>query len=409
MNTRIVVAGAGVAGAQVIKAVRRQLRGRGDFQLTVVDSQNYSAFAPLLHEAATGTATPAHIAHPTRNLIHPPCCFFKQAGITGLDRAAKALKTDRGDVPYDILVLALGARTNYFGVAGAKEHAFPIKVMEDAVRLRQRIIDVAEAAAAANKADRKAMLNYVIVGAGYTGVELAGQLADWFARDARRLYPEIEADDVRITLVHAGDRIVPMLHEKSSVTVQRRLEKLGVVVKTNMQVTAITPEGAQLSDGTQIASRNVIWASGVMAMGDLFYDPATLQKGRIPVKATLQTLDDPSVFVVGDMAAVTEGNGPHPQTAQAAYEQAHLAGHNVRAYMDKQPLGGFYYKHKGDLVPVGHGWAMAEIFGLRFSGRLAWYIRRIVYLRGMLTWFDRVRVVGDWLSRLIGPRDTSRL
>ncbi len=410
MNKRIVVAGTGVAGAQVIKGLRRQLAGRNDYQLIAVDTQNFSAFAPLLHEAATGTATPAHIAHPTRNLIHPPCCFFKQGKITGLDRSAKLLKTDTGDVPYDILVLALGARTNYMGVPGAQEFAYPIKVMADAVRLRERIIDVAEAAAAtASPAERKAMLSYVVVGGGYTGVELAGQLADWFHRDARRLYPEIPAEDVSITLLQSGDRIVQMMSEKNSAVAQRRLEKLGVTVKNKMQVTAITAEGATLSDGTKMASKNVIWAAGVVAMGDVFYPAASLQKGRIPVKATLQTPDDANIFVVGDLAAVTEGNGPHPQTAQAAFEQAHLVSRNIRHLLEAEPLEGFYYKHKGDLVPIGHGWAVADVYGVRFHGWLAWILRRIVYLRGMLSWFDRIRIIGDWLARIVGPRDTSRL
>lgn len=409
MQKRIVVAGIGVAGAQVVKGIDRQLKHRTDYDLTVVDSLNYSTFAPLLHEAATGTVCMTHVTHPARNIVAKPHHRFKQARITGLDRQAKVLKTSQGDVPYDLLILALGARSNDFNVPGVKEHAFPIKVMEDAVRLRRRIIDMAELASSVPQQDRDSLLHYVVVGAGYTGVEIAGQLADWFKGDAHRLYPDIRVEDVQITIVHSGDRILPMLSAANSAVGMRRLERLGIKVKVGNQVTAVTADGVTLSDGTKIASKNVIWASGVLAMGDLFVEPTKLIKGRIPVKATLQLPDDPSVFVVGDMAAVTEGNGPHPQTAQAAFEQAHLAARNVRHLMEGHPLEGFYYKHKGDLVPIGHGWAVAEVYGLRFHGRIAWWLRRIVYLRGFLTWFDRVRVLGDWAARMIGPRDTSQL
>lgn len=409
MQKRIVVAGIGVAGAQVVKGIDKQLKGRSDYDLTVVDSLNFSTFAPLLHEAATGVVCVAHVTHPARNIVAKPHHHFKQARITGMDRHSKVLKTEAGDVPYDILILALGARSNDFNVPGVKQYAFPIKVMEDAVRLRRRMIDTAEQAAALPDGNRDALLHYVVVGGGYTGVELAGQLADWFRYDVRRLYPEIKPEDVSITLVHSGDRILPMLSPKNSAVGMKRLERLGVKVKVGTQVTAVTAEGATLSDGTTLASKNVIWASGVLAVGDLFVEPAKLVKGRIPVKATLQMADDANVFVVGDLAAVTEGNGPHPQTAQAAFEQAHLAARNVRHLFESQPLEGFYYKHKGDLVPIGHGWAVAEVGGVRFHGRLAWWLRRAVYLRGFLTWFDRVRVIGDWASRIIGPRDTSQV
>lgn len=410
MKKRIVVAGLGMAGGQVIHRLHKLFRSRQDVDVLAVDAQNFSLFAPMLHEGATGTIALLHLAQPAREMVHPPQQRFLQAEVKGLDQAAKVLKTSEGDVPYDILVLGVGARTNFFGVPGAQEHSLPIKTMADAIRLRSRIIDTVEAATRLPKGrERSKRLHFVVVGAGYTGVEVAGQLADLFAADARRLYPELDPGEAKVTIVHAGDRILPMVKEASSKAAVQRLERLGVIVKTNAMVTAVSADGATLKDGTQLESTNVIWASGVLAAGDLFVDAAKLQKGRIPVKATLQLPDAPEVFVVGDLAAVTEGNGPHPQTAQAAFEQAQVVAENIKRLIDKEPLQGFYYKHKGDLVPIGDGWAVAEVFGLRFHGRLAWYLRRFVYLQGLPTWSERIRVMGDWFGHIFRPRDTSRL
>lgn len=409
MKKRIVIAGMGMAGVQVSHGLRKHLKGREDVEVLAVDGQNFSLFAPMLHEGATGTIALLHLAQPVREVVQPPQQRFLQAEVQGLDREKKVLRTATGDIPYDILVLAMGSRTNFFNVPGAKEHAFPIKTMRDAIRMRSQIIDIIETATKMPKGERRSHLHFVVVGAGYTGVEMAGQLSDLFSGDARRLYPEIDRDEFTVTLVHSGERILPMVKEKSSRAAQVRLERLGVQVKTGAAVTAVSSDGATLSDGTQLASKTVIWASGVMAVGDLFFPAEQLQKGRISVKATLQMRDDPSVFVVGDLAAVTEGNGPHPQTAQAAFEQAHAAARNIKRLLDQEPLEGFYYKHKGDLVPIGDAWAVAEVFGLRFHGRLAWYLRRFVYLRGLPTWSERVRVMGDWFGHVFRPRDTSRL
>jgi NADH dehydrogenase len=158
-----------------------------------------------------------------------------------------------------------------------------------------------------------------------------------------------------------------------------------------------------------IVSKNVVWASGVVANGEAFFDEALLEKGRVMVKATLQVPGHPEAFVIGDLAAVKEGNGPHPQTAQAAFEQAKFSARNLKKLVMGEPLGAFYYHHKGDLVPIGDRWAIAEIHGMRFSGFLGWWLRRTVYLSGLFTWASRFQVVFDWTMRLFTYRDTTRL
>lgn len=261
----------------------------------------------------------------------------------------------------------------------------------------------------ARGAQREACLHFVVVGGGYTGVELAGQLADLFSKDFRRLYPEILTAEPRITLVQKGSRILPTLTEASSAKALKRLQKMGVSVLLDTAVTAVGDSTVMLKNGQTLAAGSIVWASGVMANGEEFFNHELLQKGRVMVKSTLQIPGHPEAFVVGDLAGVTEGNGPHPQTAQAAFEQAKMLAKNLKKLVAGEPLSAFYYRHKGDLVPIGDRWAIAEVFGLRFSGFFGWWLRRTIYLQGLFSWVDRLQVVSDWTIRLFTQRDTTRL
>lgn len=410
MAKRILVLGAGVAGAQALHCIHKQFHHDPQYSLLVVDRQNFSAFAPMLHEVATGAVASDHVTHPIREIVH--CCLetFHNTDVLGIDLEQKLVSTGDGPIRYDYLVVGLGARTNFFGVPGAKEHAMELKTMAHALNIRRRVLDSFEQATKMPAGEaRRELLHFVIVGGGYTGSELAGQLSSLFFDEFLSIYPEILPDEPRITLVQAGDRVLSMLKPVSSARAQRRLEKLGVDVIVNARVTAVTPKGIVLQSGQIIASQNVVWTSGVQAVGDQFFREDLLVNGRVKVKSTLQVPDFPEAFVIGDLAGVTEGNGPHPQTAQAAFEQARLVAKNLRALVEHQPLGAFHYRHKGDLVPIGDHWAVAEVFGLRFTGFFGWWLRRTVYLRGIFTWNDRIRVVFDWTMNLFSRRDTTRL
>lgn len=411
MAKRIVILGAGVAGAQVIKHVHNSFHHDQDVSLTVIDRNNYSAFVPMLHEAATGSVQMHDLTYPIRQIIQ--CCLehFHQANVEAIDLEQRIIKTSQGEVYYDYLVVALGADNNFFNVPGAAEHCLTLKTMQDAVRLRNHLIDAFEEVAKLHKQDlqRKAKLNFVIVGAGYTGVEIAGQLADLFKKEFRDFYPEIHASEPKITIVQAVDRILPIFKEKNSRKAHYRLEKLGVEILTNTKVTSVTSEGVCLDNGRVIPSHSVIWASGIKARGSQFFSEEMLHKSRVKVKSTLQLFDHPEVFVLGDLAAVMEGNGPHPQTAQVAFEQAKVVGENMTNLINYEPLKAFHYKHKGDLVVVGNNWAIAEIKGIAFTGFPAWWLRRIIYLQGLFSWSDRIRTIFDWIMNLFTKRDTTRL
>lgn len=411
MAKRIVILGAGVAGAQAVKHIHKYFHRQRDTSLTIIDRNNYTAFIPMLHEAATGSVQIQDITHPIRQII--TCCLehFHQAEVKSLDLQQRIVQTSLGSVPYDYLIVALGSDNNFFAVPGAEEHSLTLKTVNDAVRLRRQLIDNFETASRLSRDDlhRRDRLHFVVVGAGYTGVEVAGQIADLLRDEFRDLYPEIQADEPKVTVLQAVDRILPMLKEKSSRKAQKRLEQLGVEVLTNTKVTSVTPEGVCVDNGKVIQSHSVIWTSGVKARGMQFFPESILEKSRVKVKSTLQLYDHPEVFVLGDLAAVMEGGGPHPQTAQVAFEQAKLIGKNLSKIINHEPLEAFHYKHKGDLVVVGNNWAVAEIKGISFTGFPAWWLRRTVYLQGIFSWNDRIRTIFDWTMNLFTKRDTTRL
>jgi NADH:ubiquinone reductase (H+-translocating) len=410
MSKRIVVLGAGVAGAKALKSIHKEFHSDKHVTITVIDKQNYSAYTPMLHEVATGSVQADDITHPIRQIVS--CCLerFVKASVQSIDLEQKIIKTDSGLVNYDYLVVALGSTNQFFGVAGADEFALTLKTMDDAIKLKRHIIDSFEAATklAVDDIHRKHKLHTVIVGGGYTGVETAGQLADLFNDEFKELYPEIQADEPKVTLVQGGKLILPILSESSSIKAQKRLEELGVEVLTGSRVNAVTKEGVSLDNGSILESHNVIWASGVLARGAEFFPEESLERGRVKTLSTLQMEKHPNVFVIGDIAAIMHGSGPHPQTGQVAVQQAEIVGENIKAYMTDQPLQPFLYKHKGDLVPIGDRWAIAEIGQVKLAGFIAWWMRRTVYLLG-LSWSDRARVVFTWTLNLFVKRDTTRL
>jgi len=411
MANRIVILGAGIAGAKALQSIHKQFHNDKQTTITVVDKNNYSAFIPMIHELATGSVQTSHLTQPIRGLID--CCLehFHQAEVKQVDLEQKIVKTSAGDIPYDYLVIAMGSTNNYFGIPGVAEYGIDLKTVPDALNLREHIISRFEQVAqlAIDHPHRRDMLHFVLIGAGYTGVETAGQLADLFSKEMRKLYPEISADEPKVTIVQGNKRILPVLSEQSSKKAQTRLEQLGVHVLTGVRATAVTSEGVSLTNGTVLQSHNVIWTSGILARGGEFFLDEYLEKGRIRVKATLQMEKHPTVFAIGDIAGVIEGGGPHPQTAQAAVQQADLIGGNIKRLIMTEPLEPFRYNHKGDLVPIGNRWAIAEIKKVKLTGFLSWWIRRTVYLMGIMTWSDRIRVVFDWTLNLFTDRDTTKL
>lgn len=410
MAQKIVILGAGVAGAQALKHLHSKFHHNKEYSINVIDKNNFSAFIPMLHEVATGAVSPYDVCHPIRQIVH--CCLetFHQTEIEGIDLDKKVIKTSVDDFEYDYLIIALGSTNNFFGIPGAEKYGRVLKTMADAVALRAHFIDVfEEASKKPHTAKRAKDLHFVVVGGGYTGVETTGQMLQLFGNEFQRLYPEIYPDEPKITLVQGGKRILPILSESSSRKAEARLKKLGAELKLGHYVKEVSATGLTLDNDEFVESKHVIWASGVAAVGSKFFPEHMLVKGRIKVKSTLQVMNHPEVFAIGDISAMVSEGGPHPQTAQAAFQQAQLAISNLHNLTQELPLNDFDYRHKGDLVPIGERWACAEVGPFKFTGFLAWWLRRTVYLQGIYSWSDRIKVVFTWTMNLFSRRDTTRL
>jgi NADH dehydrogenase len=408
MSKKIIIVGGGVAGAQALKFLSKKFKGHKGYSFSVVDKQNYTCFTPMLHEVATGAVLPTNITFPIRQII--PCCVH-QAEVVAIDPKKQIIVTkNKAEISYDYLVLAMGTKNNFYTIPGAEEYTLTLKSMQDAVGLRERLITTFEKATRLPRGiERENLLHFVIVGGGYTGVETAGQLAELFRKDFKKLYPEITPDEPKITLVQGGERILPILSERSSHKAKRRLEELGVNVHLGNRVAEVTKSEVILDNKETIQAKNVIWASGVMARGGEFFPEEDLERGRIKVNESLQFEKYNRIFVIGDLAAVMDENGPDPQTAQVAVQQSKVCAENLYNLVHEKPLKRFVYKHKGDLIPIGDRWAVAEIGPFKFTGFFAFWLRRTVYLQGIYSWSDKIRIVINWTMNLFTKRDITQL
>ncbi|MAG11661.1 MAG: hypothetical protein CMI52_02535 [Parcubacteria group bacterium] len=404
----VVILGGGFGGVECYRKLT-SIAGK-KVRITLINRDNYSLFTPMLHEVATGSISRKDIVQPLREFV--TCCHnhFIEADVTSVDVKKKIVKTSAKDIEYDFLVVALGSITNYFNCEGAQECAFPLKNMDDAITLRNHILDQYETAAVTeNKKEREECTSFVIVGGGLTGVEMAGQLAD-FIYDMRELYPEIPNSVPKITLVHAGDRILPRLAPISSRKAKKVLLKKGVDCELNNPLARLTPEVAILKDGTKIKTRTTIWATGIKSSlpGIL---PATLlnDRGLIEVGNDLSCPKYPEIFGVGDVVSWIGEKANPPSTAQAATKAGNIAAQNIWATIQKKDKIAFEFKSKGDLVPIGDWYAVAEIGKIKFAGKFAWWMRRTVFIQRLWNWTNRLRVVADWTLNIFRPRDTSKL
>ncbi len=403
----VVILGGGFGGVECYRKLT-SLAGK-KVRVTLINRNNYSLFTPMLHEVATGSISRANIVQPLREFV--TCCHnrFIEAEIKSVDINNKVVKTSEKDVSYDYLVVALGSTTNFFKTEGASEHSFPLKNMDDATTLRNHILKQYERAAVTDDIDeRKERTSFVIVGGGLTGVEMAGQLGD-FIREMRKLYPEIPKSVPKITLVHAGDRILPRLAPISSRKAKKILGDKGVKCELENRVTKVSPTSATLKDGTVISTKTVIWATGIKSsLPGIF--PATLlsDRGLLEVDSDLAVASHKEIFGVGDIIAWMGEKANPPSTAQAATQAGAIAANNVWADIQGKDKKSFEFKSKGDLVPIGDWFAVAEVGRFKFAGRIAWWMRRTIFIQRLWNWTNRFKVTVEWTFNIFRGRDTSQ-
>lgn len=407
---RVVVVGGGFAGLETVRGLRR-----APVEVTLVDRHNYHLFQPLLYQVATGALSPGEIAVPLRAIFRRYAhvrVVLGEAKRFCVDRRAVVVRTPHGtehELPYDTLVVAGGSAYTYFGRDEWRVHAPDVKTLENALEVRRRILSAFEAAETEpSEAERAAWLTFVVVGAGPTGVELAGQIGE-LARDTlRRDFRAIDTARARILLVDLADRVIPGFSPRLSHRAAAALSSLGVTPLTGRRVIAIDGASVTLADAAgaceRIPARTVIWAAGVVASETAralaeAAGAALDRAGRIAVGPDLALPGHPEVLALGDMAHVHDAHGNPvllPGLAPVAMQQGRYAARAIRARLRGRPPGPFRYRDKGNLATIGRSKAVAELKGLELSGAVAWLTWLVVHLFYLIGFQNRVLVLIRW-------------
>ncbi|MCL4067948.1 NAD(P)/FAD-dependent oxidoreductase [Pseudomonas sp. GX19020] len=405
----LVVIGAGFAGLQTVQA----LKGAG-LRITLIDQRNHHLFQPLLYQVATTILAPSEIAWPIRSLMeHRPDVTTLMARVRGIDPDRRQVITDDGaQISYDMLVIATGATHAYFGHPEWEPNAPGLKTIEDATRIRNRILLAFERAETEpDPAQREALLTFGVIGGGPTGVELAGMLADLARNMIRGEFRNIDTSQTRVLLIEASKRILPSFPEDLSAYAARALERRGVDLRFGTPVTDCTEDGVQIGDEF-LPCRTLIWAAGVAASPAADWLGVEGDKaGRVRVQSDLTVAGRPEIFVIGDTAAVVQENGdPVPGIAPAAKQQgSHVAG-IIRARLkgEVNPAP-FHYRHQGDLATIGKRAAVVKIGRLSLKGALAWWIWGIAHIFFLIGTRSRASVAWNWLWTYLRGQNSGRL
>jgi NADH:quinone reductase (non-electrogenic) len=418
---RVVVVGGGFGGLQAVAGLRRS-----PVEVTLVDRRNFHLFQPLTYQVATGALAPGEIAYPLR-AIFPRArnvrVLLAEVRDFDLDAHELLLGSVSG-VPaperlgYDTLVVAGGSTYAYFGHDEWRADAAEVKSLESALAVRSRLLAAFEAAEASPQApEREAWLTFVVVGAGPTGVEMAGQIAELARDTVRRDFRKIDPRNARIVLIEAADRVLTTFPAPLSAKAERSLRRLGVTVLTGRTVTGIDAAGVTLDGAERIASRVVIWAAGVTAsalagrLGEL----AGVERdraGRLTVEPDLTLPGRPEVFAIGDMVRVRGASGEPrvlPGVAPVAMQQGRHAAAAIRARLRDEPHAPFRYRDKGNLATIGRAAAVADIHGIRLSGFLAWATWLLVHLWYLIGFQNRLLVLIRWSFSFITHGRGARL
>lgn len=414
---RVLIVGGGFAGLKLAQSLDSRL-----FQVVLLDRNNYHQFPPLIYQVASSGLEPSTIAFPFRSAFHRKGNFyFRLATLERIDVAHKRVQTDIGAIDYDFLVLACGATTNFFGNERIAAHALPMKTLNESVRLRNVLLQRLEQAVCASEEERRELLNIVVVGGGPTGVEIAGALAEMKRYVVPKDYPDLGADLMRISLLDASPRILAAMSEQSSAKALRGLQELGVEVCTDTFVDDYDGRQLSLRDGRRLATRTVIWVSGIVANEASGLTEASLGRGRrIVVDAYNRVEGYEDVFALGDQCMMTsDANYPqgHPQMAQVALQQAKLLAENLKRLQAEQAMKGFVYKDLGSMATIGRNRAVAEIGRVKWGGFTAWVLWLVVHLRSILSVRNKLVVLLNWVwnyftydrsLRIILKQDTER-
>ncbi|MFN8349131.1 MAG: NAD(P)/FAD-dependent oxidoreductase [Spirosomataceae bacterium] len=397
---RVVIVGGGFGGINLAKKLSDK-----HFQVVLFDRQNYHGFWPLLYQVATAGLEPDAIAEPLRKMFdeHYDDFHFRPVRVTHIDPDAKMISTLVGDLAYDYLIIATGTKTNYFGNEQIQHFSFPLKRLPDALNLRSQLLQSFEQANMTKEPFvRQSLLNVVIVGAGPTGVELAGALAEMRKHVLPGDYPGMDFSAMNIYLVEGLDRVLPPMSPEASRSTQKNLEKLGVIVKLKTMVEAYDGEVVTFKGGEQIATRTLVWAAGVMGATIEGLPPESVEKGRYLVNSFNQLQGFTDIFAIGDVALMKTEKYPkgHPGVAQPAIQQGVHLAKNLNRLQKGEDLRPFEYFDKGSLAIVGRSKAVADLLGnLHLSGFVAWVAWLFVHIYYLIGFRNKLVVLSNWIYR----------
>jgi NADH:quinone reductase (non-electrogenic) len=411
--TRIVILGGGFAGVYTALQLQRIWKHESSVQVTLISRDNFFLMTPLLFEAGSGILEPRHAVNPIRPMFDS--LRFIQADIQSVDLDAKRVHVqleghDPSEIEYDHVVFALGGITNTALVPGS-EQALTFKTMGDAIFLRNHSIQRFERAdAETDPAKRRKALTFVIIGAGFVGIELVGELTEFLPRIAR-LYPTVKESEIHFELIEAGPRVAPEFDEELSTYIADVLKGRGVKMRVGTKVSRMESGTITLSDGETIESETIVIATGVIPSPLVSVLPLEKsKKGAIVVEPTMRVKGRPDVWALGDCASIPDPQGkPYPPLAQHAIREARVLAENLSAAIRGQPLKPFIYDNKGMLAALGHYKGVGRVYKLRIKGFLAWWVWRSYYLFQMPRWERRLRIMIDWTVALLFKNDVVQL
>ncbi|WP_289044408.1 NAD(P)/FAD-dependent oxidoreductase [uncultured Olleya sp.] len=399
---RVIIIGGGFAGIALAKKLSKQ-----EVQVVLLDKHNYHTFQPLLYQVSTGGLEPDSIAYPIRKVLQDfPNFFFRLANVSEINTDNNHVITNIGELKYDYLVVASGSKTNYFGNKSIKENSMEMKTIPQSLNLRSLILEnFEEALLTSDLNERNALMNFVIVGAGPTGVELAGALAEIKKGILPKDYPDLDTRLAQINLIQSGDKILKAMSTKASKKAEDFLEDLGVHVWKNIRVTGYDGKTVTTNSDLTFDAATVVWAAGVKgaAIKGIDAEQFVTRGNRIIVNEFNQVKGLDNIFAIGDVAQMETEAAPsgHPMMAQPAIQQGKLLGENLLKLLENKPMKPFVYNDKGSMATIGRNKAVVDLPKFKFQGVFAWFVWMFVHLFFLIGFRNRMVVFINWVYNYI--------